>query len=154
MNIKAIDFKKISYWILLVLVGCAGTPEERQEMKTAGQTLYNQNSKNCYDDAWAKHPANFQTVAVTRTRSRQIHTGHTCIKDDTSNNRENCTNTYRTEPEYYSTEDTQDVNKSYRDDFYGICLTRKCNEVIGVSAKDEGFTTLQGQKYTYCRKGY
>jgi len=152
--IKKVQIRILFFFCtLLVFVGCAGTPEERKQMKAMGQALYNENSKDCYDVAWMKHPANFQTVAVTRSRSRQIHTGMTCIKDDTSTERENCSNTYRTEPEYYSVEDTKDLNKVYRDNFYGSCLTRKCNEIIGASAKGEGFTTLQGLKYAYCRQG-
>jgi len=150
---KAQIIRICSFCILSLLVGCAGTPEERKQMKAMGQALYNENSQDCYDDAWMKHPANFQTVAVTRSRSRQIHTGMICVKDDSSTERENCSNTYRTEPEYYSVEDTKDLNKGYRDNFYGSCLTRKCNEIIGAAAKGEGFTTLQGQKYTYCRQG-
>ena len=150
---KPLILRVFIFCILLVLVGCAGTREERKQMKAMGQALFNKNSQDCYDVAWTKHPANFQTVAVTKWRSRQIHTGMQCIEDDDSAGRENCSNTYRNEPEYYTVQDTKDLNKGYRDNFYGSCLTRKCNEVIGASARDEGFTTLQGQKYSYCRQG-
>ena len=105
------------------------------------------------DQAWVKHPADFQTVAVTRSRSRQIYTGMICIKDESSEKKENCSNTYRSEPEYYTAEETKDLNKQYPDSFYGFCLTRKCNDAIGATARDQGFTTLQGQKYFYCRQG-
>jgi hypothetical protein len=151
MMIKVIQ--KLALCSLVVLASCAGTPEERKQMKMEGQALYNLHRNECYDQAWAKHPADFQTVAVTRSRSRHIHTGMTCIKDESSDNRENCSNTYRSEPEYYTTEETKDLNKQYRDEFYGSCLTIKCNDAIGASARDEGFTTLQGQKYSYCRQG-
>jgi len=57
-------------------------------MKAIGQALYNKNSQDCYDAAWMKHPANFQTVTLTKSRSRQIHTGMKCIEDDNSAARE------------------------------------------------------------------
>jgi len=139
--------------IFPLLIGCAGTPEERQQMKIEGQALFSQHSEDCYDLAWSKHPADFQTVPATRSRNRQIQTGMICIKDKTVEHRENCSNTYRTETEYYTTEETRDLNQQYRDSFYGFCLTNKCNDAIGAPSKDEGFMTLQGQKYSYCRQG-
>ena len=153
MNIKTIPPLTSGCCILVILAGCAGTPEERKQMKMEGQALYSLHKKDCYDQAWAKHPADFRTVAVTRSRSRQIHTGMICIKDDGSEKKENCSNTYRSEPEYYTTEETKDLNKQYRDNFYGSCLSSKCNDAIGAAASGEGFTTLQGQKYSYCLQG-
>lgn len=150
MTIKILRI--FSYCALMLLAGCAGTPEERQQMKAQGQAMYSQHSEQCYDLAWSKHPTDFQTVSTTRSRSRQMHTGMTCIAEENSNI-EKCSNTYKSEPEYYTTQETRDLNKQYRDNFYGSCLTRKCQQVLGASAKDEGFTTLQGLKYSYCRQG-
>ena len=112
MNIKTIPSFASGCCIPVILAGCAGTPEERKQMKMEGQALYSLHKKDCYDQPWAKHPANFQTVAVTRSCSRQIHTGMICIKDGDSEKKENCSNTYRSEPDYCTTKETKDLNSN------------------------------------------
>ena len=154
MITKIVHHQIAACCIFTLLISCAGTSEERQQMKMEGQALFSQHSKDCYGQAWSRHPADFQTVAATRSRSRQVQTGMTCIKAENAEHRENCSNTYKTEPEYYTTQETRDLNKQYRDSFYGSCLTNKCKDAIGASSKDEGFMTLQGQKYSYCRQGW
>ena len=77
-----------------------------------------------------------------------------CIKDETAEHKENCSNTYKTEPEYYTTDEAGDLNKRYCDSFYGSSLTNKCKDAIGASSKGDGFMTLQGQKYSFCRQGW
>lgn len=153
MITKIVNRQIAACCIFPLLIGCVGTPEERQQMQMEGQALFSEYSKDCYDQSWSKHPADFQTVATTRSRSRQVQTGMICITDETAEHKENCSNTYKTELEYYTTDETRDLNKQYRDSFYGSCLTNKCKDTVGASSKGEGFMTLQGQKYSFCRQG-
>ena len=138
---------------VIMLAGCAGTLDERRQMKSEGQALYSHFRKDCYDEAWWQHPTDFQLVSVTRSRSIQVHSGMDCVTDEYSANRQICSNTYRTEPEYYTTQETQDRNKGYRDHYFSSCLTERCNAAVGADAKGESFLTLRGQKYSYCKRG-
>jgi hypothetical protein len=76
-----------------------------------------------------------------------------CVTDEHSENKKICSNTYRTELEYYTTEETQDLNKQYRNNLFHACLIERCNDAVGVDAKGEGFLSLRGQKYAYCKQG-
>ena len=138
---------------VLMLAGCAGTLDERRQMKNQGRALFSQFRGVCYEKSWRRHPADFQRIAVTRSRSNEFHTGMVCVTDEHSENKKICSNTYRTELEYYTTEETQDLNKQYRNNLFHACLIERCNDAVGVDAKGEGFLSLRGQKYAYCKQG-
>ena len=51
--------RDFNVWIFWALEGCSATPEQRTQMRVLAQLHHNTNSKDCYDEGWMKHPANF-----------------------------------------------------------------------------------------------
>jgi len=60
VNIKTIPSFASGCCIPVILAGCAGTPEERKQMKMEGQALYSLHKKDCYDQAWPNTQLTFK----------------------------------------------------------------------------------------------
>ncbi len=98
--------------VLLCSISACATPEYRQEYATCEQKMARE------------IPRNFQVVPVTRSHSFLVPTGRsTCIQ---RGNRSDCQAEMRTEYQYYTAFETQDVNESWRWGQTRVCTAQAC----------------------------
>jgi hypothetical protein len=131
--------RKIGCLVLtFALLGCAGTAEERRQMRNEGITLHSIYGPYCAGQAWKVYPSNIQSVEVTKQRKKRVSTGSTCEPSITFKDKTNCTNVYKNVTENYTVNEQRDVNQKSRDSYYLSCREAACNKEIGPILEVEG----------------
>ena len=135
-------FMKVAIFLCILLTfmltGCAGTAQERRQMRNEGINLNNNFRKFCSPRAWKAYPTNIQSISVKKQRIKKVSTGSRCEPDITYKDQTICRNTYKNVRENYTVKEARDVNKRARFRLFRSCIKNKCTREIGPITQFDG----------------